>query len=136
MEVTWRTTWIASQRHTHSTQFITHRAIHSRKQTSINGFRPHSKVAPFQAANNLFNPPVALLVTACRHLMELLMNCLFAPLSEATTKPMQYRCADNASREEASALIQAAALALQDAMAAVREQTGSHSLSTATAAGT
>jgi FAD/FMN-containing dehydrogenase len=68
--------------------------------------------------------------------MELLMNCLFAPLSEATTKPMQYRCADNASREEASALIQAAALALQDAMAAVREQTGSHALSTATTAGT
>ena len=52
------------------------------------------------------------------------MDCLFAPLSEATTKPMQYRCADNASREEASALIQAAALALQDAMAAVREQAG------------
>ena len=54
------------------------------------------------------------------------MECPFAPLSESSAQPMQYRCADKASREEASALIQAAALALQEAMAAVREQAGSN----------
>lgn len=62
------------------------------------------------------------------------MDCLFAPLSEATTHPagqMPYRCADSASREEASALIQAAASALQDAMAAVRDQAGSRAFATA-----
>lgn len=59
------------------------------------------------------------------------MDCLFAPLSEAATRPAPYRCADSASREEASALIHAAAVALQEAMAAVREQTGSTGFSTA-----
>lgn len=64
------------------------------------------------------------------------MDCLFAPLSEATTKPMLYRCADNASREEASVLIQAAAMALQEAMAAVREQADAPALSTSSTAAT